>query len=111
MMLNLIILTFTIQYYFLLAKFWYANKLNDSINNINLSDNPSNIRLAGILKYSYNADGTFAFDIQDQKYFTLSQAICCAISMSVILFPLMGRVGPAEVIIICIVGGFGYTLN
>ena len=31
--------------------------------------------------------------------------------MFVIFFPLVGRIGPAEAVIICIVGGFGYTLN
>ena len=109
-MLNFIMLAFTIQWYFLLKKFWYAIKLTDSVNNVGLGTNPENIRLAGILKYTY-ADPAVAVDVQDMKYFTLSQAICCAISMFVIFFPLVGRVGPAEVIIICFVGGFGYTLN
>ena len=45
------------------------------------------------------------------QYFTLSQAICCGISMYVILFPVLGRVGPAESIIISIMGTIGYTLN
>lgn len=103
-------LAFTIQWYFLVKKFWYAIKLTDSINSTTLATNPSNIRLAGILKYTY-ADPLFATDVQDMKYFTLSQAICCAISMYVILFPMVGRVGPAEAVIICFVGGFGYTLN
>jgi len=45
------------------------------------------------------------------KYFTLGQAVACAISMYVILFPNLGRVGPGEAIIICFVGNFAYTLN
>ena len=109
-MLNFIMLAYTIQWYFLVKKFWYAIKLTDSVNNVGLGTNPANIRLSGILKYTY-ADPAFAVDVQDMKYFTLSQAICCAISMFVIFFPLVGRVGPAEVAIISLVGGFGYTLN
>lgn len=103
-------LAFTIQWYFLLKKFWYSIKLADTVNSINLGDNPSNIRLSGILKYSYT-DPAKALDVQDMKYFTLSQAICCAISMYVILFPLLGKTGPAESIIICFIGNIGYTLN
>lgn len=93
LVLNFIMLAFTIQWYFLLKKFWYAIKLTDTLNSVGLGDNPHNIRLSGILKYSYS-DPSFAVDVQDMKYFTLSQAICCAISMYVILFPLFGRVGP-----------------
>lgn len=93
-MLNFIMLAFTIQFYFLAKKFWYAIKLTDSINNVGLGTNPHNIRLSSILKYTYN-DPAFATDVQDMKYFTPSQAICCAISMFIIFFPLVGRIGPA----------------
>ena len=103
-------LAFTIQWYFLIKKFWYSIKLTDSVNNVYLGDNPLNTRLAGILKYDYT-NPTFAIDVQDMKYFTLSQAVCCAISMYVVFFPLVGRVGPAEALIICFVGCLGYTLN
>ena len=110
--LNFIMLAFTIQWYFLMKKFWYAIKLTDSVNNIALSDNPYNIRLSTILKYYYNVnDPFFALDVQNMKYFTLSQAICCAISMFVIIFPLLGRIGPAEALVISFFGNAGYTLN
>jgi hypothetical protein len=110
LVLNFIMLAFTIQWYFLLKKFWYGIHLTDTVNNINLGDNPNNIRLSGNLKYSYS-DPSVGIDVKDMKYFTLSQAICCAISMYVILFPMLGRVGPAESILICLIGNFGYTLN
>jgi hypothetical protein len=45
------------------------------------------------------------------QFFTLGQAVACAIAMYVILFPNMGRVGPGEALVICIVGNFAYTLN
>jgi len=88
-------LAFTIQWYFLIKKFWYCIKLTDNANSIGLGDNPYNIRLSSILKYSYPSDTSTPVDIRDMKYFTLSQAICSAISMFVILFPLMGKIGPA----------------
>lgn len=44
-------------------------------------------------------------------YFTLAQAVACAIAMYVIMFPLLGRVGPGEALIICFIGNFAYTLN
>jgi hypothetical protein len=103
-------LAFTIQWYFIVKKFWYGIKLTDSINTMGLGDNPNNIRLSGILKYS-QALTSQAIDVQDMKYFKLSEAIACAISMFVILFPMLGKVGPAEAIIICFVGNVGYTLN
>ena len=40
LMLNFIMLAFTIQWYFLLKKFWYAIKLTDSVNNVGLGTNP-----------------------------------------------------------------------
>ena len=110
LLMNFIMLAFTIQWYFLLKKFWYAIDVTDSVNTTGLADNPSNIRLSANLKYT-NPSGSFAIDTQDMKYFTLSQAICCAIAMFVIYFPLVGRIGPAEVVVICLVGVFGYTLN
>ena len=88
-------LAFTIQWYFLVKKFWYCIKLTDTVNIYGLGDNLYNIRLSSILKYNYPTDTSTPIDIKDMKYFTLSQAICCAISMFVILFPLMGKVGPA----------------
>jgi len=94
MILNFIMLAFTIQWYFLVKKFWYAIKLTDTVNNVYLGTNPNNIRLSGILKYSY-ADPAMATDVQDMQYFTLSQAICCALAMYVIFFPMIGRIGPA----------------
>lgn len=103
-------LAFTIQWYFIIKKFWYCIKLTDTVNPFGLSDNPSNIRLSTILKYSYTSE-TVSSDIRDMKYFTLSQAICCAISMFVILFPMMGKVGPAESVVIAFFGNAGYTLN
>ena len=110
LVLNFIMLAFTIQWYFLLKKFWYAINLTDTANYISLADNPNNIRLSANLKYS-NADPSFSIDTKNMKYFTLSQAVCCAISMFVIFFAVVGRVGPAESILICLVGNFGYTLN
>jgi len=104
-------LAFTIQWYFIIKKFWYCIKLTDTTNMVGLSDNPYNIRLSSILKYSYPTDTSNPVDIKDMKYFTLSQAICCAISMFVILFPMMGKVGPAEAVIITFFGNAGYTLN
>ena len=46
MTLNFIMLAFTIQWYFLMKKFWYAINLGDTLNNVQLSDNPQNIRLS-----------------------------------------------------------------
>jgi hypothetical protein len=103
--LNFIMLAFTIQWYFLVKKFWYSINLGDAGNTITLNENPYNIRLSGILHYQNNTL------VEDMKFFTLGQAVACAISMYVILFPMLGRVGPAEALIICIVGNFAYTLN
>ena len=77
--------------------------MGDPNSAINLMDNPFNIRLS----LDYNAQG-FNGSLQ---YFTLGQAVACAISMFAIMFPLLGKVGPAEALIICIVGNFGYALN
>lgn len=99
-------LAFTIQWYFLMKKFWYAINLGDPNNQVKLGDNPYNIRLSPELHI--NANGR---DIQDMQFFTLSQAIACAISMFVILWPLLGRVGPGESLIICFIGNIFYTLN
>lgn len=98
-------LAFTIQWYFLVKKFWYSINLGDEFNTVKLGDNPLNIRLSGLLHVS---GSTTNYDMQ---YFTLSQAVACAIAMYVILFPLLGRVGPGESLIICFVGNFAYTLN
>jgi hypothetical protein len=100
-----IILTFTIQWYFLVKKFWYTVNLGDTSNTWFLGDNLLNIRGSGLL---HVAGDTLA---SDMKFFTLSQAVACAISMFVILFPLLGRVGPFEALVICFVGNFAYTLN
>lgn len=105
MVLNFIMLTFTIQWYFLVKKFWYAINLGDAGNMVKLGDNPHNIRLSGILHISGQTVN------EDMMYFTLSQAVACAISMYVILFPMLGKVGPAEALVICFVGNFAYTLN
>lgn len=98
-------LAFTIQWYFLVKKFWYAINLGDPNNTVKLGDNPYNIRLSGILHVQGGVDNS------DMLYFTLGQAVACAIAMFVILFPLLGRVGPGEALIICFVGNFAYTLN
>ena len=88
MVLNFIMLAFTIQWYFLVKKFWYAVNVGDSANTVKLGDNPLNIRLSGILHISGGTNNA------DMMYFTLSQAVACAIAMYVILFPLLGKVGP-----------------
>lgn len=98
-------LAFTIQWYFLVKKFWYAINLADPNNTVTLSENPLNIRLSGILHTTATTNNS------DMLYFTLAQAVACAIAMYVILFPLLGRVGPGEALIICFVGNFAYTLN
>lgn len=98
-------LAFTIQWYFLVKKFWYAINLSDPSNKVTLGDNPLNIRLSGIVHTIGNINNS------DWLFFTLGQAVACAISMYVILFPLLGRVGPGESLIICFVGNFAYTLN
>jgi hypothetical protein len=98
-------LAFTIQWYFLVKKFWYAINLGDPTNMVKLGDNPLNIRLSGILHTAGSVNNG------DMMYFTLSQAVACAIAMYVILFPLLGRIGPGESLIICFVGNFAYTLN
>jgi len=105
MTLNFIMLAFTIQWYFLVKKFWYAINLGDAINMVKLGDNPYNIRLSSAAHYFKNTM------LENMNYFTLAQAVACAISMYVIMFPLLGRVGPGEALIICIVGNFAYTLN
>jgi hypothetical protein len=105
MVLNFIMLAFTIQWYFLVKKFWYAINLGDPYNTVKLGDNPLNIRLSGILHTTATTNNS------DMLYFTLAQAVACAIAMYVILFPLLGRVGPGEALIICFVGNFTYTLN
>lgn len=71
---------------------------------VKLGDNPLNIRLSGILHTAGSTNNS------DMLYFTLAQAVACAIAMYVILFPLLGRVGPGESLIICFVGNFTYTL-
>jgi hypothetical protein len=72
---------------------------------VKLGDNPLNIRLSGLLHTAGNNNN------YDMMYFTLSQAVACAIAMYVILFPLLGKVGPGESLIICLVGNLAYTLN
>ena len=111
LILNFMMLAFTIQWYFLLKKFWYCVKLTDTANLSSLGGNLQNIRLASVLKYSYPSSPAVPSDIRNMQYFTLSQAICCAISMFVILFPMVGRVGPAEAVVIAFFGNAGYTLN
>jgi hypothetical protein len=98
-------LAFTIQWYFLVKKFWYAINLGDPTNTVKLGDNPLNIRLSGILHVQNNVNNG------DMLYFTLGQAVACAIAMYVIMFPLLGRVGPGEALVICFFGNFLYTLN
>lgn len=98
-------LAFTIQWYFLVKKFWYAINLGDPSNMVKLGDNPYNIRLSGLLRVQGSVENA------DMLYFTLAQAVACAIAMYVIMFPLLGRVGPGEALIICFVGNFAYTLN
>jgi hypothetical protein len=105
MTLNFIMLAFTIQWYFLVKKFWYCINLGDPSNTVTLGQNPYNIRLSGILHFN---NGVNAGDMQ---YFTLGQAVACAISMYIIMFPNLGRVGPGEALIICLIGNFAYTLN
>jgi hypothetical protein len=105
MVLNFIMLAFTIQWYFLVKKFWYAINLGDATNMVTLGQNPLNIRLSGILHTTATTNNV------DMQYFTLAQAVACAIAMYVILFPLLGKVGPGESLIICFVGNFAYTLN
>jgi len=87
MTFNFIMLAFTIQLYFLVRKFWEGVSLGDPNSVINLADNPYNIRLS----LNYNSTGKDG----DLQYFTLAQAIACAIAMFTILFPLLGKVGPA----------------
>ena len=103
MIFNFMMLAFTIQLYFLVRKFWEGVKLGDPNSAINLKDNPFNIRLS----LDYNGQSHNG----NLQYFTLGQAVACAISMFTILFPLLGKVGPAEALIICIFGNFGYALN
>ena len=98
-------LAFTIQWYFLVKKFWYAINLADPSNTVTLGDNPLNIRLSGIVHTIGNTNNS------NMLYFTLGQAVACAIAMYVILFPLLGRVGPGESLIICFFGNIAYTLN
>lgn len=98
-------LAFTIQWYFLVKKFWYSINLGDPDNMVKLGDNPLNIRLSAQLHYVNNTV------VPDMLYFTLGQAVACAIAMYVILFPMLGKVGPGEALIICFVGNFAYTLN
>jgi hypothetical protein len=88
-----------------MKKFWYSINLADADNTLTLNQNPSNIRLSGILHFSGNTI------ITNMMYFTLNDAVACAIALYVFLFPLLGRVGPGEVITLSIVGGFTYVLN
>jgi hypothetical protein len=81
-------LAFTIQWYFLVKKFWYAINLGDPTNTVTLGSNPYNIRLSGILHYNKGVN------VGDMQYFTLGQAVACAIAMYIILFPNLGRIGP-----------------
>lgn len=105
MTLNFIMVAFTIQWYFLMKKFWYAINLGDTRNNTQLSDNPHNIRLSPEL---HVLDGV---DIEDMQFFTLSQAVASAIAMFVMVWPMLGRIGPGKALILCFVGNFFYTLN
>ncbi len=88
LVLNFIMLAFTVQWYFLVKKFWYSINLADPYNMVKLGDNPYNIRLSGTLHVSNNVN------ITDMQFFTLGQAVACAIAMFVIMFPLLGKVGP-----------------
>ena len=105
MTLNFIMVAFTIQWYFLVKKFWYAINLGDPNNQVQLSHNPYNIRLSPKLHIK---DGV---DIQDMQFFTLSQAVASAIAMFIFLWPMLGRIGPGKAIVLCFIGNFFYTLN
>jgi hypothetical protein len=104
-------LAFTIQWYFLMKKFWYCINLTDSSNKVTLGQNPYNIRLSGIPHIDYKNGSTTPVVNDDMQYFTLGSAIACAISMFVILFPMVGRIGPGESLVICFFGNIFYTLN
>lgn len=99
------IIAFTIQLYFLMANFWITARLSDG-NSSNTY--PSYNQVFNYIRLSGTSNMAYSKLINEV---TLSQAIACAISMFVGIFPVLGRVGPMEVLLICLIGTFAYALN
>ena len=103
MVLVFFILTFSIQYYFIVWSFWVKTGLTNDLNTGSF-----NVTEFITLGLSNRDDRFFSSDINSTS---LHQAMCCALSLVIALFAVLGRTGLLETFILCLFGGFFYAFN
>ena len=96
------ILSFTIQYYFLAWSFWVKTGLTSSIN-----EGSFNVTDFVTLGLSNRDDRIIGDSIVQST--SLHQAMCCALSLIIALYAVLGRTGLLDTFMLCLFGGSFYA--